>query len=87
MLATRGSARLAPLRVVKELNGRADGRVAQRRRGTRERVHSVVSRRAGALPRRRRGETSYDPPTDQVVLHRIVEAIYKAAEEGKEIRF
>ncbi len=33
------------------------------------------------------GETAYDPPTDQVVLHKIVEAIYKAADEGKEIRF
>lgn len=34
-----------------------------------------------------RGETSYEAPTDQVTLHRIVEAIYKSAEEGKEIRF
>ena len=32
------------------------------------------------------GETPYEPPTDQVTLHRVVEAIYRAAEEGKEIR-
>jgi predicted dehydrogenase len=33
-----------------------------------------------------KGETTYEPPTDQVTLHRIVEAIYKSAEEEKEIR-
>jgi predicted dehydrogenase len=33
------------------------------------------------------GETSYEPPADQVTLHRVIEAIYKSAEEGKEIRF
>ena len=33
-----------------------------------------------------RGETEYEPPADQVTLHRIVEAIYKSAEEEKEIR-
>jgi hypothetical protein len=30
--------------------------------------------------------STYGPPTDQVVLHRIAEAIYKAADEEKEIR-
>jgi len=34
-----------------------------------------------------RQETAYEPPTDQVALHRIVEAAYKAAEDGKEVRF
>ncbi len=87
VLATRGSARLAPLRVVKELNGRptdvspsgAAGResaFAQSYRAELAHFLSVV-----------RGETPYESPSDQVVLHRIVEAIYKAAEEGKEIRF
>ena len=32
------------------------------------------------------GEVEYEPPTDQVTLHRIVEAIYRSADEGKEIR-
>ena len=31
-------------------------------------------------------ESEYEAPTDQVKLHRTVEAIYKSADEGKEIR-
>ena len=52
VLATRGSARLAPLRVVKELNGTAVDVIAARGGDARERVHPVVSRRARALRRR-----------------------------------
>jgi predicted dehydrogenase len=33
-----------------------------------------------------REEQNYEAPTDQVTVHRIAEAIYKSAEEGKEIR-
>ena len=87
VLATRGSARLAPLRVVKELNGRptdvsptgAAGRESafiQSYRAELAHFLAVV-----------RGEATYEPPTDQVLLHRVVEACYKAAEEEKEIRF
>jgi len=86
VLAARGSARLAPLRVVKELNGRPtdvspsgaagrDSAFIQSYRAELAHFLAVV-----------RGETSYEPPADQVILHRIVEAIYKAAEEEKEIR-
>jgi predicted dehydrogenase len=86
-LAARGSARLAPLRVVKELNGRptdvsptgAAGRESafiQSYRAELAHFLAVV-----------RSETTYEAPTDQVTLHRILEAIYKSAEEGKEIRF
>jgi predicted dehydrogenase len=32
------------------------------------------------------GDSKYEAPTDQVVLHKIAEAIYKAADEEKEIR-
>ena len=32
-------------------------------------------------------ELPYEPPTDQVTLHRVLEAVYKSAEEGKEVRF
>jgi len=87
VLGTRGSARLAPLRVVKELNGRAtdvspsgaasrDSAFIQSYRAELAHFVAVVN-----------GETAFDPPTDQVVLHKIVEAIYKAADEGKEYRF
>ena len=78
VLATRGSARLAPLRVVKELNGRADRRVAERRRRrARARSSSRIAPSSRTSSPSSRGETPYEPPTDQVVLHRIVEAIYK----------
>jgi hypothetical protein len=33
------------------------------------------------------GAAKYEAPTEQVTVHRILEAIYKSAEEGKEIRF
>jgi predicted dehydrogenase len=87
VLATRGSARLAPLRVVKELNGRATD-VSPSGAAGRESafVQSYRAELAHFLAVVR-GETAYEPPTDQVVLHKIVEAIYKAAEEGKEVRF
>ncbi len=30
--------------------------------------------------------TPYEPPDDQLVVIKLMEAIYKAAEEGKEVR-
>jgi predicted dehydrogenase len=87
LLATRGSARLAPLRVVKELNGRptdvsptgAAGRDSAFIQSYRAELAHFLTLVAG--------ETTYEPPADQVTLHRIVEAIYKSAEDGKEVRF
>jgi len=85
--SARGSARLAPLRVVKELNGRptnvspagASGRESAFIQSYRaELAHFIAVAR---------GETSYEAPGDQVVLHRIIDAAYKSAEESKEIRF
>ena len=86
VLATRGSARLAPLRVIKELNGRPtdvsptgaagrDSAFIQSYRAELAHFVAVV-----------RGATEYEPPADQVLLHRVVEAIYRAAEEQKEQR-
>jgi hypothetical protein len=31
-------------------------------------------------------ETPYKPPSDQLVVQRLVEAVYRSAEEGREIR-
>jgi predicted dehydrogenase len=86
VLCSRGSARLAPLRVVKELNGRAvdvspggasarDGAFLQSYRA--ELAHFVAVLR---------GETPYEAPADQVTVARVLEAIYKAADDRKEIR-
>jgi len=86
-LATRGSARLAPLRVAKELNGRpadvspagASGRDSAFTQSYRaELAHFIATVR---------GETEFEPPADQITLFKIVEAVYKSADEGKEIRF
>jgi predicted dehydrogenase len=87
VLATRGSARLAPLRVVKELNGRA---IDVSPSGAAGRESAFIQSYRAELAHfisMVRGETPYDPPADQVTLHRVVEAIYKSADEGREIRF
>jgi predicted dehydrogenase len=86
MLATRGSGRLAPLRVVKELNGRATdvsptgaaGRESAFLQSYRAELAHFIAVVQGTAP--------YEAPGDQVTLHRLLEAIYKSAEEEKEIR-
>jgi predicted dehydrogenase len=86
ILATKGSGRLGPLRVIKELNGRAtdvspSGALAresaffQSYRAQLAHFMAVV-----------RGDAKYEPPEDQTVVHKVLDAIYKSAEEGKEIR-
>jgi predicted dehydrogenase len=85
LVATRGSARMAPLRVVKELNGRptdvspsgASGRESAFIQSYRaELAHFIAVVRE---------ETPYEPPVDQVRLLKIVEAVYRSAEEEREI--
>lgn len=85
-ISTRGSARLAPLRVVKELHGRPTD-VSPRGAAARESafIQSYRAELAHFLAVLA-GDAEYEPPTDQVTLHRIVEAIYKSADEEKEIR-
>jgi predicted dehydrogenase len=85
-LSTRGSTRLAPLRVVKELHGRPTD-VSPRGAAARESAF-IQSYRAelAHFVSVIAGETEYEAPSDQAKLHRIVEAIYKSADEGKEIR-
>jgi predicted dehydrogenase len=85
-LSTRGSARLAPLRVVKELHGRPTD-VSPRGATARESAF-IQSYRAelAHFVAVLAGEAEYEAPADQVTLHRLVEAIYRSADEGKEIR-
>jgi predicted dehydrogenase len=86
VLATRGSGRLAPLRVVKELNGRATD-VSPTGAAARESAFLQSYRAELAHFLAVVQETvEYEAPEDQVRLHRVIEAIYKSAEEGKEIR-
>jgi predicted dehydrogenase len=85
-LSARGSTRLAPLRVVKELHGRPTD-VSPRGAAARESAF-IQSYRAelAHFVSVVAGETEYEAPSDQIKLHKIVEAIYKSADEGKEIR-
>lgn len=85
--ATRGSARLSPLRVTKELNGRAvdvsPSGAASRESPFLQSYRAEIAHFLAMI----RGEVAYEPPAEQVMVQRIVDAVYKAADDGKEIRF
>ncbi len=85
-ISTRGSTRLAPLRVVKELHGRPTD-VSPRGAAARESafIQSYRAELAHFLAVIT-GASEYEAPSDQVIVHKIVEAIYKSADEGREIR-
>jgi len=86
VLASRGSAQLAPLHVVKELNGKpAD--VTPRGAATRDSafLQSYRAELAHFLAVAQ-GAVPYEPPADQETLLRLVEAIYRSANEGTEVR-
>ena len=84
-LSNRGSTRLAPLRVVKELHGRptdvsprgaaaSDSAFIQSYRAELAHFAAVIA-----------GDAEYEAPDDQIIVHRIMEAMYKSADEGREI--
>jgi predicted dehydrogenase len=86
VLATGGSARLAPLRVVKDFHGRATD-LALTGSVTRE-PPLLQSHRAelAHFIATLRGEVPYEPPMEQLQVMRVVEAAYKSAEEEREVR-
>jgi predicted dehydrogenase len=71
---------------VKELNGRpvdvSPGGASARDSAFLQSYRAELAHFVAVL----RGETPYEAPTDQVAVTRILEAIYKAADEHKEIR-
>ena len=85
-LNSRGSSRLAPLRVVKELNGKpvnvSPTGASARESAFNQSYRAELAHTLSVL----RGDEAYEPPTDQVIVHRIIEAAYKSAEEGKDVR-
>ena len=85
-LSTRGSARLAPLRVVKELHGRptdvSPGGASARESAFIQSYRAELAHFVAIIA----GDAEYEAPTDQIKLHRIVEAVYKSADEGREIK-
>jgi predicted dehydrogenase len=84
---TKGSGRLAPLRVVKEINGRhvnvspsgAAARESPFLQSYRAELAHFVAMLQGEVPRKL--------PMEQVMVHKVLEAAYKAAEDGREVRF
>lgn len=86
VLSSRGSARLAPLRVVKELNGRpvdvSPTGAAARESAFIQSYRAELAHFVSVLT----GESEYEPPTDQVDLHRILEAAYRSARDGREVQ-
>jgi predicted dehydrogenase len=84
--ASRGSAQLGPLRVVKDLNGKPTD-VSPTGAAARESafIQSYRAELAHFLAVLNE-EASYEPPADQMTIHKVMDAIYKSAEEGKEIR-
>jgi predicted dehydrogenase len=86
VLASRGSARLSPLRVVKSLNGKPTD-VSPTGAAARDSVF-IQSYRAelAHFIALLRGESKYEAPADQVAVTRVLEAVYRSAEDGKEIK-
>ena len=86
VLGTRGSARLSPLRIVKELNGIptdvSPSGASQRESPFIQSYRAELAHFLAVL----REETPYVSPDDQLLVYRGLEGIYKAAEDGKEIR-
>lgn len=86
VLGTKGSARLNPLRIWKEIHG-APVDVSPSGASTRENLfiqsyRSELAHFVAVL----RGDVPYEPPKDQVRLYKLVDAIYRAADEAKELR-
>lgn len=86
ILASRGTGRIAPLRVIKELNGRATdvspSGASARESAFYQSYRSQLAHFIAVIA----GEAKYEPPEDQIVVHKVLDAIYRSAEEGKEIR-
>lgn len=86
VVSTRGSARLSPLRVVKELNGRptnvSPSGAAARESAFLQSYRAELTHFVAVV----KEEAAYEPPNDQLEVMRVMEAIYKSAEEGHEIR-
>jgi predicted dehydrogenase len=86
ILASRGSGRLAPLRVIKELNGRAidvsPSGASARESAFYQSYRAQLAHFIAVVA----GDAKYEPPEDQIVVHKVLDAIYKSAEEGKEVR-
>ncbi len=86
VIGTEGSARLAPLRISKRIHG-AVVDVSPSGAATKDTLYiqsyrSELAHFVAVL----REDTEYEPPKDQVRVYKLLDAIYKAAEDAKELR-
>src|SRR5688572_7879586 len=86
ILASRGSGRLAPLRVIKELNGRPTDVSPSGATARESAFYQSYRAQLAHFVAVVRGEVKYEPPEDQLIVHKALDAIYRSAEEEKEIR-
>ena len=86
LIATKGSGRLAPLRVIKELSGRPTDVSPSGALARESAFYQSYRAQLAHFIAVVRGEAKYEPPEDQIIVHKVLEAIYKSAEESKEIR-
>jgi len=86
VIGTKGSARLSPLRIVKEIHGKATdvspSGAAQRESPFIQSYRAELAHFVAVL----RDEVPYESPDDQDKVYWAIEGIYRAAEDGKEIR-
>ena len=83
---SKGSASISPLRVFKELHG-APVDVTPGGASSRESAFSASYRSEWAyFLAAARGEIAVDPPEDQVRLLRVLEAVYRSADEQREVK-
>lgn len=85
VISSKGSARLSPLMVVKEINGRhvnvSPSGAAARESAFLQSYRAELAHFVAIL----KGEAQYELPLDQLEVMRVMEAIYKSADEGREI--
>ncbi len=85
VVGTAGSARLGPLRVTRQLNGRAvdvsPGGAAARESAFLQSYRAELAHFVAVL----RGEVPYVPPADQLPVTRVLEADYRSAEDRRDV--
>ena len=86
VLGTEGSARMSPLRIVKDINGKptdvSPTGALQRDTPLMQSYKAEFAHLMAVL----REEAEYESPDDQILVYHSMEGIYQAAESGAEYR-
>ncbi len=86
LIGTSGSARLNPLRLIKEIHGTP---VDVSPTGAQTRDTAFIQSYRSELAHFvavARGDAPYEPPRDQIRVYKLLDMIYKAADDAKELR-